>query len=208
MTQVHPKNMASFHGLSNQLFFDVQMMVMGFIGLLQYMEAEYGIIAMIARKLNQDSLESLFGHLRFLCGGGSDPNIFKAVHALPTVEAQRGIKLTSARFRKFNSSKRPASPPAPAADPRASNWLAGHRIRVVDAHFAQVCSTARAAGARAEGHPVYWQTLREIQKEDERKMPGNVRGSSLDAEAEDGHPHQQNGLLPHACAVCYGSGMC
>ena len=49
----------------------------------------------------------------------------------------------------------------------------------MDAHFAQVCSTARAAGARAEGHPVYWQTLREIQKEDERKCQGMRAGHRL-----------------------------
>ena len=140
-----PSNIASFTGLSHQLFFDVQMMVEGFIGLLQYMEQKYGSIAIIARKLNQDSLESLFGHLRFLCGGGSDPNIFKAVHALPTVEAQRGIKNTSARFRKFNSSKRPGPPQAPAPDPRDSRWLAGHRVSLVAAQFAQLCSLARAA---------------------------------------------------------------
>ena len=162
--------MAPLHGLSHQLFFDIQMMVMGFVGLLSYLELRHGTVAVSARKCNQDSLESLFGHLRWLCGGGCDPNIFKAVHALPTVQAQRDIKKATARWRSMNSSRKRTAGPVPASS--GSSWLEGRRI-LLPSDFVELCQAARVA--KAEGHPVFWQTLRELVKSDEAKCQ-SVRG--------------------------------
>ena len=154
-------NEASIHALSHQLFFDAHMMVEGFVGLLDDLAFRWGNVAVCARKLNQDSLESLFGHLRFLCGGGSDPNIFKAVHALPTIEAQRDISLKTARWRSMNSSQPARRAVAASGD---TTWLSGHHI-CKPATYAALCAQARVA--KCAPHPVYWQTLREIQKVDE-----------------------------------------
>ena len=143
------------------------MMIMGFTGLLRYIEERHGTLAVRARALNQDSLESLFGHLRFLCGGGSDPNIFKAVHALPTVEAQRKIKQTTARWRSTNLGKQGGGGGHTTAS-LGSAWLEAHRIRLpAPAEFARLCAAARLA--KQPGHHVYWQTLRQLVQQDERK---------------------------------------
>ena len=104
------------------------MMICGFTGLLEYLEKRWGTIAICARKVNQDSLESLFGHLRFLCGGGSDPSIFKAVHALPLVESQRDIKRTTARWRSMNSHRRDEG-----AGARGGDDSSGHLWQSLDA---------------------------------------------------------------------------
>ena len=78
-------------------------MIEGFVGLLTYLEARDGVICVIARKLNQDSLESLFGQLRFNCGSGRDPSMFKTIHAMSRVETQRvvrrGVRYAQARRR-------------------------------------------------------------------------------------------------------------
>jgi hypothetical protein len=82
-------------GLSHQLWFDLECAIEGFIGLVNTMVAEYGAgnVAVRGRALNQDSLESMFSSLRYLCGGGSDPSAYQV--SPPTVPARR--PLTAAR---------------------------------------------------------------------------------------------------------------
>lgn len=99
----------------------------------------------------------------------SDPNIFKAVHALPTVEAQRKIEQTTARWRSTNSDKQDEDRVgALATASLGSARLEAYRIRLpTPAEFASLCAAARLA--KQAGHPVYWQTHRELVQQDERK---------------------------------------
>lgn len=59
--EVFEHRVATRYGLFHQLFFDIQMMMVGFTSLLQYIETKHGTLAVRVRALNQDSLESLFG---------------------------------------------------------------------------------------------------------------------------------------------------
>ena len=69
--------------LSHQLFWDMQSMIEGFIGLVEYREQRWGGCAGVrARSCSQDSLESLFGRLRMACGSGQAVSMIKAVHRL------------------------------------------------------------------------------------------------------------------------------
>lgn len=151
--------------ISHQLYFDTQMMIKGFVGLLTYLEARDGVIRVIVRKLNQDSLESLFGQLRFNCGSGRDPSIFKAVNALPRVEQMRKIRRQARYNARTNSGQAGSS--VRVGGGGGSDWLDGHRIKL-PADFNAQAAAARAAWAEEpKAHPVRWQTLREIQAEDE-----------------------------------------
>lgn len=47
-----------------QLQYDMQSCIRGFIELLKEQERQHGKVALLGRKINQDSLESVFGRLR------------------------------------------------------------------------------------------------------------------------------------------------
>ena len=86
-------------GLSHQLYFDLECMIMGFVGLIDDQIAVYGRVSIIARRVNQDSLESLFGSLRYLCGGGNDPNAYEVHANIQVAEAQRRDRRSIVRKR-------------------------------------------------------------------------------------------------------------
>ena len=94
-------------GLSHQLNFDFECAMEGFIGLINAMVSEYGTgrVAVRGRALNQDTLESMFSSLRYLCGGGSDPSVYQVMQGVQPAEEQRRDKqqVTLSRKRKSNS---------------------------------------------------------------------------------------------------------
>ena len=116
--EAYPAKERASHFLSHQLYFDTQMMIEGFVGLLTYLEARDGVICVIARKLNQHSLESLFGQLRFNCGSGRDPSMFKTIHAMSRVETQRVVRrgVRYAQARRRNSGQTGDSEPCSALE--------------------------------------------------------------------------------------------
>lgn len=140
-------------------------MIEGFCSLLQYLEQTDGVIAIIARKINQDSLESLFGHLRHICGGGRDPNMMKVVHGIPAVEEKRAAIRRSAQHRRNTNSGQSGSE---VHRSQGSSWLAGHVISMNDNEFTLCCVHAR--GNPSVTVPVRWQTLREFQAKDELRQ--------------------------------------
>ena len=172
--------------LSHQLYFDLQMMIDGFIELLTYLQGQEGVIAVIARKLSQDSLESLFGSLRFNCGSGRDPSIFKAVHALPRVEELRVQRRHTNFLKRLNSGNAGSTVRVGGG----SDFIDGHRIIMPDDLKEQceaawgasvgasepdkkICAKLRAewmqVNCKFAPHPVLWQTLKEFQAKDEAR---------------------------------------
>ena len=87
-------------GLSHQLFFDMQMEIEGFLGFLHEQITEHGSVCMLARKVSQDSLESLFGMLRYACGGNSAPSILQVANGTQRAEAQMDAKHRVMRTRQ------------------------------------------------------------------------------------------------------------
>ncbi len=92
-------------GLSHQLFFDVQLEIEGFLGLLRDQIEVHGSICLLPRRLSQDSLESFFGCVRYACGGGNHPELMKVVNSVEPVEkrilAKRRVQ--ASRKRKTNT---------------------------------------------------------------------------------------------------------
>ena len=166
-----PKERAS-RGFSHQLFWDTQMMIEGFLGLLADLQQRHGSYVVRTRMLNQDSLESMFGRIRMACGSGKDPNLFKVVHTVPRVEAiaqaRAGLAIGYQQQRATNSGQAgqvgPIVPMSPA-------WLERQRIRLPP-DFAQRCLTARGQLA---SHEVLWQHLSEIQLADESLPLGQAK---------------------------------
>ena len=165
-TNTGRKPRPAWHFLSHQLYFDTQLMIEGFVGLLTYLEQRDGIIRIFARKINQDSLESLFGHIRFNCGSGRDPNIFRVVHAASRVEDQRLQKAAQRRAYRARTNSGQAGSSEPVSGGTA--WLDGHRILMP----ANLALLTKAAVALLPGgppsHPVKWVTLRDFQDKDEK----------------------------------------
>ena len=168
-------------GLSHQLFFDLQCMVEGFVGLVDDLLQEHGSLALLASPtLNQDTLESLFGLLRYNAGGGRDVSVFKLMHGAGAAEKhKRDCKELRSRLKKRNAdpdaaqqpsykrAKKGAILPAPPGTQPLPRW--GLRE---PAGFDRACA-AMLAEACVPGHrvrptlPVSWQTLRRIQAWDE-----------------------------------------
>ena len=155
------------HGFSHQLFWDTQMMIEGFLGLLADLQQRHGGYVVRARMLNQDSLESLFGRIRMACGSGRDPSLLKVVQAVPREEdralARAGMRAGYARARSTNSGQ--VGQVGGASGPPA--WLDRRRI-VLPTDFARRCMLARSAHA-APPHEILWETLRAIQVADEKR---------------------------------------
>ena len=101
-------------GLSHQLWFDLECSIEGFIGLINAMVANYGAgkVFVRGRALNQDTLESMFSSLRYLCGGGSDPSAYQVMASADPAEQQRRDKqqVTQSRKRKANSGENDDAP--------------------------------------------------------------------------------------------------
>ena len=103
---VGAKDRASW-GLSHQLFFDLQLEIEGFLGLLHDQIERHDSVCLQPRKLSQDTLESLFGCLRYACGGGNHPELMGVVRgtrpaedriaAKRRVSAQRKARMNSGR---------------------------------------------------------------------------------------------------------------
>jgi hypothetical protein len=85
------------HFLSHQLYYDLQTMIEGFIGLVRDREARWGQAGVRARNVCQDSLESMFGRLRFACGSGQAVSMFKACHGLPREDERTQVLLRRTR---------------------------------------------------------------------------------------------------------------
>ena len=90
------------HGFSHQLFWDTQIMIEGFLGLLDDLQRRHGRFVVRARMLNQDSLESLFGRIRMACGSGNDPNLLKVMQASGRIE-DAALARAGIRNRRFES---------------------------------------------------------------------------------------------------------
>ena len=92
-------------GLSHQLFFDVQLEIEGFLDLLHDQISVHGSVSMKPRKLSQDSLESLFGCIRYACGGGDHPELLTVVKGARRAEEKSAAKhrVNLQRKRKRNS---------------------------------------------------------------------------------------------------------
>ena len=140
-------------GFSHQLFWDTQMMIEGFLGLLSDLRQRHGCYVVRARMLNQDSLESLFGRIRAACGSGKDPSMLKVVQAVPRAEAaaqaRAGLQLGYRQARETNSGQAgqvgPAAATAPAAAAGVSPpWLERQRIHL-PSDFHERCRRARGA---------------------------------------------------------------
>ena len=178
----------SSRGFSHQLYWDTQIMIEGFLGLLDDLHSRHGSFVVRVRMLNQDSLESLFGRIRMACGSGRDPSMVKmlqaTIRAEDVAEAQAGVK--NARIMAKTNSGQAGGigwGPAPAAaQPGApGDWMERLRIRLPHAWntqgattgcpFEQICTTAIAPGAPpAKCHEVLWETLRRVQVKDEKRQ--------------------------------------
>jgi len=155
----------SARGFSHQLLWDTQIMIEGFLGLLEDLQTRHGSFVVRVRMLNQDSLESLFGRIRMACGSGNDPTMLKVLQA-----ARRAEEVAAARadIRNRHMEQRTNSGQAGAVGlPQPGAWINRHRI-VLPPNFSAICTHGLAA--QPMDHEVLWQTLREIQGRDERRQ--------------------------------------
>ena len=163
----------SSHGFSHQLFWDTQMMIEGFLGLLEDLQHRHQAFDVRVRMLNQDSLESLFGRIRMACGSGRDPNLLKVLQAIPRAEAvalaTAGIRGAGPSADKTNSGQAGQVGAAPKGYPGA--WVDRLRIQLPP-NFAQLCQAAAQSPSTPSPHEVLWQTLRELQAADEARPLG------------------------------------
>ena len=160
-------------GFSHQLFWDTQMMIEGFLGLLHDLASRHGgMFNVRVRMLNQDSLESLFGRVRMSCGSGRDPSMLKVLQAIPREEAKAlataGLHASGRAVSMTNSGQAGIVPAAVKGTPGA--WVERLRIRL-PLDFARQCLDARKPGAPSS-HEVLWQTLRSMQAKDETRALG------------------------------------
>ena len=175
----------SSRGFSHQLFWDTQIMIEGFLGLLDDLHQRHGSFVVRVRMLNQDSLESLFGRIRMACGSGNDPSLLKMLQAViraeDVAETMAGIK--NARVLARTNSGQAGGIGvgwAPPAAGKPGTWI--DRLRIVLPHawntpgatccpFGQMCARAIAPGAApVVCHPVFWETLRNVQGDDEKRQ--------------------------------------
>lgn len=103
---VSAKDRASW-GLSHQLHFDLQLEIEGFLGLLHDQVERHGSVALLPRKLSQDTLESLFGCLRYACGGGNHPELLGVVRGTRAAEDRIAAKrrVNGQRKQRMNSGR-------------------------------------------------------------------------------------------------------
>ena len=155
--------------LSHQLFWDMQSMIEGFIGLVEYREQRWGGCAGVrARSCSQDSLESLFGRLRMACGSGQAVSMIKAVQALPREDAR-----TEARWaaRASTNSGRSGSV-APVSSGRFGLFDA-ERIQLPPS-FKATRDAVLASAHAPTLWPVVWVSLRTAQTADQEAFTRSV----------------------------------
>ena len=140
-------------GFSHQLLFDTNLCITGFIDVVADLERRHGTgdfkaktgCRLIARKLCQDALESLFGRLRQALGGKREVSVLDASTRIERLEKKatskaRRQKESKKRLKRQNASANSdseddsaaapvaAAPAAAALTPKAPGWLDEHRI--------------------------------------------------------------------------------
>lgn len=173
-------------GLSHQLFFDVQLEIEGTLDLLRDQVERHGSVCLCARRLSQDSLESLFGQLRFACGGGNHPELLKVTSGARAAEESNDAKrrVSGQRKRKRNSGREDESRTTMAsweaerattkrtAAAAAIAEVAGPRRKLQRWHmkephdFDAQLQAQLQPGARIKCNPVSWATMKRIQEWD------------------------------------------
>ena len=112
------KKERSAQGMTHQLYYDTHSMVDAFLRLLQALENDHpNGFRIFARRLCQDSLESLFGRLRQANGGQRDLSVKSIVDAVDKVEekSRRKAKRVAALEERRNSGTRADDADGPAA---------------------------------------------------------------------------------------------
>jgi hypothetical protein len=167
------------HFLSHQLYWDIQCMIEGFIGLIQYRETRWGKAAVRARNCSQDSLESLFGRIRMACGSGQSVSMIKAVQALPREDARTQVRW-AAKCRNNTNSGRSGSN-VPVGNSGRSGLPDSEQIRPVPSDFD--AQKARVLACTKDSlptlWPIYWATLRAVQEADETAFKERYRSRRL-----------------------------
>jgi len=169
-----PKERAS-RGFSHQLFWDTQIMIEGFLGLLDDLQSRHTGFVVRVRMLNQDSLESLFGRILMACGSGNDPSLLKILQAAPRAEA---VAQANAGIKNARAQARTNSGQAGAVTiGQPGSWI--NRLRIVLPHgfganetcaFCEARKAATAPGAPTKYQEVLWETLRVVQERDEARQ--------------------------------------
>ena len=161
------------HFITHQLYYDVQTAIEGLIGLVEYRQARWhGAGPVRVRCLSQDSLESLFGRLRFACGSGNTLGMFRACHALPLEDAK-----TQERWRRKTALGGPAVRGNNSGSVRGSGGGGlpdSARITLPDDFDAQTAA-ALAVTQVPERVPIHWSALADVQKKDEEAFRENRR---------------------------------
>ena len=104
--------------MTHQLYYDTHSMVDAFLRLLRALENDHpNGFTIFARRLCQDSLESLFGRLRQANGGQRDLSVKSIVDAVDKVEekSRRKAKRVAALEERRNSGTRADDADGPAA---------------------------------------------------------------------------------------------
>ena len=179
-------------GFSDQTLFDTHCCITGFLGVVADLEARHGTgdaktgkgCLLVARKLCQDALESLFGRMRQALGGKREVSVKDAATMPARLEkkakakARRGaVKENKKRLKRQNASvveddsdsDDDTTAPAQAAAQAAAGpvWLQGHRILLDHPKLVALHAAAMAAPTAPRLHHLEWRTLRQIQAEDE-----------------------------------------
>lgn len=175
-------------GLTHQLFYDTHSLIDAWLRLLKSFEQSHTTFSILARRVCQDSLESLFGRMRQACGGQRDLSAKSIAEQLPKQEAKGRRKATRVKSleQRRNASMggtddgdagTAAGDAGTAAAHAASSvaappsWLAEHRITLpADAEAQHAAALIAASTALGPGHHVRWATLRYVQAEDEARL--------------------------------------
>jgi hypothetical protein len=140
-------------GLSHQLYFDLQLMIEGTLGLLHDQIERWGSVCLKLRRLSQDSLESLFGAIRYACGGGNHPQLLTVAQAAKRCEekAEDKHRVNLQRKRKQNSG---AVDEAPTKMAKMPSWQKGrmNKKRTATAAVLEQVRGAREVKARWHMH--------------------------------------------------------
>jgi len=171
-------------GVSHQLFFDFQLEIEGFLGLLHDQLERHGSVCLLPRRLSQDSLESLFGCLRYACGGGNHPELLKVANGVRATEERIAAKrrVNGQRKRKQNSGREDEKPTRMAsweaqratAKRQAANAAiteaVGPHARLRRWHLSEPPGFEASwqlhlqPGAQpAVAHPISWATMKQLQ---------------------------------------------
>ena len=163
------KKEANSHFFSHQLYFDIQMMIEGFIGLVRYRELRWGSASVRPRSAaSQDSLESLFGRLRYSCGGATSVSMARALAALNKIDRQTDVRWA---HRQGSNSAGAAA----AAGPVRSGLADREAIRLptdFDAVHQRALQHPAVGSPVLAGIGIHWRQIRDAQAEDEARLVG------------------------------------